>query len=141
MPRSTNQSTSTFDRDVSYLQSRTDVDAVNRLFLSWAKTFKTSSTRRLLQSKMKISNIIMQQEAEELDEVMMNHAPSSHSSVPFYDASATTSRASPATPENISMTPHYDTFPPQRPQAIPLESTEQNFTPGNGGLQSCFDTL
>jgi hypothetical protein len=57
---------------------------------------------------MKISNIIMQQEAEELDEVMMNHAPSSHSSEPSYDASQT---------------------------------TEQNFTPGNGGLQSCFDTL
>jgi hypothetical protein len=104
-PRNTNQSTSTVDRVVNYLQSRTDVDVVDHLFLSWAKTVKTFSPRRLLQTKMKISNIIMQQEAEELDEVMMNHAPSSHSSEP-------SSRASPATPENIYMSPHYDTFPP-----------------------------
>jgi hypothetical protein len=46
---------------------------------------------------------------------------------PSYDPSAATSRASPATPENISMSPHYDTFPPQRPQAIPLETTEKKF--------------
>lgn len=97
-PRNTNQSTSTVDRVVNYLQSRTDVDAVDHLFLSWAKTVKTFSPRRLLQTKMKISNIIMQQEAEELDEAMMNHAPSSHSSESSYDASATTSRASPPTP-------------------------------------------
>lgn len=140
-PRNTNQSTSAVDRVVNYLQSRTDVDAVDHLFLSWAKTVKTFSPRRLLQTKMEISNIIMQQEAQELDEAMMNHAPSSHSSEPSDDASATTSRASPPTPENISKSPHYDTFPPQRSQAIPLETTEQNLTRENGGLQSFFTTL
>jgi hypothetical protein len=90
---------------------------------------------------MKILNIIIQQEAEQLHDVMMNHAPSSHSPEYSYYASATTSRASPATPENISMSPYYGTFPPQGPQAIPLEITEQNSTPENGGLQSFFDTF
>jgi hypothetical protein len=56
------------DKVVRYLEKRNGKDAVDHLFLSWAQTIKTFTPRRLLETKIQIANIVMQQERAQLEE-------------------------------------------------------------------------
>lgn len=139
IPRKKSNNTSTtsnVETVLSYLGKRNELDAVDHLFLSWAKTIKTFSPRRLLDTKMQIANIIMQQERNQLEEDIMNQQPSPYS-IRSVDTSATTSRSTPVTSEGtVPMSLYCETFSSQEPQATPVEAT--SVIPESEGLTSFF---
>lgn len=82
--------TSNVEKVMGFLEKRHEMDSVDHLFLSWAHTTKTFSPWQLLDTKMKISNIMLQQEQAQLKEDF-NGPFSTHSSVLSINTSQSTS--------------------------------------------------